>query len=1031
MEASLRQPEMVGRERELEKLTKYLDGALGGQGSTVFISGEAGIGKTRLMEELREVAQSRGFCVLSSSSLYESLTPYMPFFEVLKSGGLEHLFAEEVPRVEGVYLVTNTGLLVKEVVREETRLEPNIFASMLTTMDDFVGKSFSLMRGGENEGALKRLGHGDFTILVENGENANLVVVLSGRENEFLISDLQATVAKVHKFCGHVLEDWDGDEDSVHGVDRILQSLVTSGKYDGIHHGKEDPKVRRNLLFENVSLGLRRQAQESPTMLYIEDLQWADPSTLALLHYISKNVNDCGLLVIGTYRPEDIVESDGNIHPVTNTMQMMARDDLYESLDLKRLSHEHTTQLVSSLIGDFDIDKEFKQRVYEETEGNPLFILELVNLMAEGALLRRENGVWGIAEDLSEVEIPSKVYDVVVRRLNRLDRKQREIIDVGSVNGEKFDAEVLGHVLSLEQMQLLRTLRVLEQKYKLVYSTGGQYRFDHVKIKEVLYNELPPELRMEYHGAIAEAIQEESQEDPDDMAGDLAFHYFRCGHPEKALPYIIRAAEIAKKQYANEEAIRFYNEALELEQNAQKRSELLCNLAKIYELVGDLGNSLKSFETALELEEDRYKIADIRGRIGRVLQTKGDYEESKAQCNQALSLVQGEECQEEAYALSMLGINSHYLGDFEKGLDYYSASLKISENLGDTMSIANTVNNIGAIYSDQGHYEKALECFERRVAICEEIGDLHGYAIGISNIGIVHRDRGDYERALECLTKSIEIYEQIGDRGSIAHQLSNCGEIYHRQGVFQKALDFSLQALDLSERISSDYLIACCLLNIGNLHAVQEDWDEALDVNKRCLDLWEGIGYTWNLASVLNNIGTVHRELGEYEKAFEFYDRSLALSKDMGESLLLPELYYNIAEVHLNKGNLNKALELCDKAFSLSTDAGQKPLIAASRRVLGIIYSKHKLWSESEESFEESIHICQEIGDGFGEALSHYEFGLMCKASGDEAKARRNLKAAMRLFETMKLDKKLNRARDAYENVNTRQSPEIPESPGD
>ncbi|MCK4443458.1 MAG: ATP-binding protein, partial [Thermoplasmata archaeon] len=321
VEESLFQPEMVGRERELEKLTKRLDEALEGKGSTVFISGEAGIGKTRLVEELKTVSQSKGFHILSGHSMYESLTPYMPFLEALKSGGLEYLFAEEAPRVEGVYLVTDTGLLIKEVVRQETELNPDIFASMLKTVGDFVRKSLSLLDDSKDSGSLSRLSHGDSTILIEGGESANLAVVISGRENEFLIDGMRETVAKVHKFCGNALREWDGDDESVQGVDRLLQRLITSGKYDGVYYGSDDPSARRNLLFENVCLGLTRQTQASPILLCVEDLQWADPSTLALMHYVAREAPKCSLLITGTYRPEDLGTRMGETHQLVKALE--------------------------------------------------------------------------------------------------------------------------------------------------------------------------------------------------------------------------------------------------------------------------------------------------------------------------------------------------------------------------------------------------------------------------------------------------------------------------------------------------------------------------------------------------------------------------------------------------------------------------------------------------------------------------------------------------------------------------------------
>jgi predicted regulator of Ras-like GTPase activity (Roadblock/LC7/MglB family) len=248
--------------------------------------------------------------------------------EALKSGGLESLFVEEAPKVEAIYLVTHSGLLIKDVVRQETRLDSELFSSVLTTLSEFASQSLSTLIGEGQEGTLNTLGYENYRILIESGKNTNLVVIISGKENEFLINDMREIFLGMNKKYGNVLEDWDGDRDKVAGIEVLLKTLVTSGKYDGIYYGKEDPKIRRNLLFENVSLGLMRQAQQTPTLLCIEDLQWADPSSLALMHYISRNTRKYGLIILGTYRPEDVVAINGKDHPLVGTMQLMEREDL-------------------------------------------------------------------------------------------------------------------------------------------------------------------------------------------------------------------------------------------------------------------------------------------------------------------------------------------------------------------------------------------------------------------------------------------------------------------------------------------------------------------------------------------------------------------------------------------------------------------------------------------------------------------------------------------------------------------------------
>ncbi len=222
-----------------------------------------------------------------------------------------------------------------------------------------------------------------------------------------MIDEMKETVRKVHRFYGDVLVDWDGDKERVEGIDAILQPLITSGKYDGVYYGKADPKSRRNLLLENVSLGLMRQAQTTPTLLCIEDLQWADPSTLALMHYVARTTGKCGLLILSTYRPEDIAVEDGVGLPLIETIQLMSREELHEMMELQRLSEESAVGVLSSLLGDVDLSDDFKDRIYRETEGNPLFIVELVKLMIDEEIIKTDNGTWKLVKNLEELSSPS------------------------------------------------------------------------------------------------------------------------------------------------------------------------------------------------------------------------------------------------------------------------------------------------------------------------------------------------------------------------------------------------------------------------------------------------------------------------------------------------------------------------------------------------------------------------------------------------------------------------------------------------
>ncbi|MCJ2563978.1 MAG: DUF2791 family P-loop domain-containing protein, partial [Candidatus Thermoplasmatota archaeon] len=965
------QPEMIGRENELKELHEHLSNASQGRGTTLFISGEAGIGKTRLLEEIKNIAESKGFQILSGNSLYESLTPYMPFLEALRSGGMESLFAEEAPRVEAVYLVTNTGLLVKEVLRKETELDSDLFASMLTTVGDFVKDSLSMLSGEEREGMLNSLGYENHRILVESGKDTNLVIILTGRENEFLINDMRDILVKVQKSHGDILRQWDGDEESVQGIEDTLRPLVASGKYDGVYFGLQDPEARRNLLFENVSLGLTRQAETTPTLLCIEDLHWADPSSLALMHYTARNTRKCSLLLIGTYRPEDVAAREGMTHPLVETMQMMSREDLYEKIELERLPQESTSDFLSSMLGETDFSDEFMTRVHEEAEGNPLFLIELIKLLAEEELIRSHEGVW-ISEDPETMHIPSKIFDLITRRLNRVGGELKEILDYASVIGEEFTSSVLASATGLDRVALLKHLRTLEQTHSLVHTRNGEFRFDHSKIKEVLYEQIPPELRMEYHSIVAGSIEEQHKDDPEEVIEDLAFHFNRCRDKDKALYYLMKAAERAKKEYSNEEATRFYAKALEFESDREKKAEILESVGEIHLLTSEHGKSVECLRAAMELAHDTKRKARVGALLGTALLRSGDYDESIEVCNRALRWVEGEESEEEA----------------------------------------NILNVIGLVRMNRADYDGALECFEKSQGIRWKIGDKKGFAGSLNNVGIVCFHTGRYDEALEYFTEALEVARKIEDWNLVSCGLGNLGGVYTTKGEFAKAVELFSESMKVSESMGALPDVAGQLSNIGSAYCEMGDYDKALDHNEMGLEIYERVGSQQSIAGAHGNLGVTLGLRGEYHQALEHYEKCLKMHESIDDPADLSYALNGIAEIHFKMGNLEKSMGFCKKASELAVQIGHKENIGVSSRLCGKIHREKERWEESANSFEESIRIFEEIGHEIELAETLCEFGLLWRERGDNERAGEHLRQALERYEKLELPDRVDEIKE-------------------
>jgi predicted ATPase len=973
---------MVGREDELKVTQTFLERARSGQGNTLFISGEAGIGKTRLVEELKQVAQSNGFQILSGNSMYESLTPFMPIQEALRSGGLESLFAEEAPRVEAIYLITHSGLLIKEVVREKTKLDPDIFSSLLTTVNEFISQSLSTLLGKEKEVTLNSLGFEGYRILIESGENANLVVVITGKENEFLISEMKESIRKLQDNSQTVLKDWDGDDEKIVGIEDIIAPLITSGKYDGIYYGKEDPKARRNLLFENVSMGLTRQAKTTPTLLCIEDLQWVDPSSMALMHYIGRNTKDSGLLILGTYRPEDVAASDGKSHPLIGTMQLMDREDLLEKMELPRLPEESIDEFLTSMLQKIEFTDEFKKRIYKETEGNPLFVIELIKFLVDEKVIQNLDGTWKLAKPLEEGTIPSKVLSVISRRLDRVVKADRRALDYASVIGEMFDSTLLASILEMDRVQLLERLRYLEQTHRLIHPQNGNFKFDHAKIKEVLYNEIPKELGSEYHLKIADTLEAIHKDSLDEVVGDLAFHYYRCKNKEKVLFYLIKAADKAKKDYSNEEAIKFYNYALELEDEAKKRTELLESLGDTLGMIGNYEKVIEIYQSALDLLTLKRKIALIEVKIADAYTRMGNYDEGLNHSAKAIDNVKGEGCKEEALAIDM----------------------------------------IGRIHHERGEHDEALKQHERCLDIWENINDPGGSATTLSHLGIDYFLRGEFEKALQYHNKSLILRRKIGDLRGLAQSLDYIGVIYNWSGDYQKALQYYKESLAIGEKIDDPYSLAESYLNIGTVHLRREELEEAQKYLEKTSKYSSMVNIPWCSSLLYWLLGDLARKQGDYEKALENFTKGEELSKEIGAHMSLTYTYNSLAELFFEQTEFKNAINNCQRALDLSNKIQFKESIARSKKIFGMIYREQKMWDDSITNFQESVEAFGMIGMRHELAKSNFEFALMWKAKGDFEKAKQHLNKASDIFEDLNLNNESQKVKEEFEALKNSKS---------
>ncbi len=1071
----------VDREEEMGRLREALDEAGKGKGQLLLIRGEAGSGKTRLLQEAANEAKELGFSVGFGTSLVESVVPYQPWKEILRDLGLASILDEHPPpKLIGMYLIGSNGNMHKRVERKGIDQESiSDLAESLVEMARDPGR-----RTGAMDGGFIAQSQDDHRILLQWGSIVSLGAILEGLENEAFLADLM-TMADGAQSMLSEKEDTYTEENPLQTVEVQMQQLMDSEIYEGIDYSRDNPKLRQGKLFENVLLGLQRKASDDPVYVAMDDLQWANPSSLSLLHYVARNTWKNGVILLGTYRVE---ETESRPH-LRSALEIMNEEELLAEIYLKGLTRGHLVKLAESFVGPHDLQDDFLDLLWHETRGFPLFIREvLIGLESDGKVVTRGT-MKRLVCPLDEVELPKRVRDVIRVSLNRLPPEDRHLLDAAATCGTRFTAAIVSRVAGEEESKVLNGLREIARVHGYLHPADSGFTFDHPALQEVLYDAVPVEIRKSHHKEAAEWLE---------LAGgpveDIGEHYYRARDP-RAAKMLREAATLASGKYANSEAVRFYNQVLEFEEDGQMRMKIFESLGDIHELVGHYDDGIESYERACELAEEKLKKAKLLTKIGHVRILKGDLDKALEICTEALELVQDSEYWGETRALDYIGeahfhkrdygralesyeealTNYEETGDHEGiaamlfgmghvyrmqnamdvALDYFEKSLKEWQKLGDQRESAGVYNSMGVVHHVRGERDEALEYYEKSLKIREKLGDQAGIAAVLHNTGALLKDKCELDEALEYIGKAVEISKRIGHKMFLRNHLFHIGDAhemrsdYHtaleyfkksesiekrigrpfwptmirigrihlNTGAFDRAIEYFEKALALSEKEGFQEGVAESLLHIGRIHHYQSSYDKALELYKKSLEIEEKIGRRHRTAFLEQLMGETCARQEKYDEALEHFDKSVSLSMASGYRFDLGSAYVRVAELHVERGNLEEAFDSCNLALSIAVELGKRVDVAMSRRIFGMIHRERDMWTEAIENFENSIQVYREIRDVYGESLSHYEFGLMWMKKGDIAEAKEHQEKAAEMFDLLKLPKNAERAREALASL--------------
>ena len=721
----LAEPSLVGRERELEELEAFLNSAVEGKGKTVFVSGEAGSGKTRFVTEFLNRAKKQGITTLTGWCLSNAAVPYFPFFE-----------------------------------------------------------AFNAYFSGEHDASGKeKLDIGSLLVgpgQVEKAEKPPLVSAQVWKDQTFV------------------------------AVAKMLSSI----------------------------------SAKKPVILFIDDVQWADSASLALIHYIARATKSEKVLLLATFRSEALVpDSEGRPHLLVETLRLMGREDLVEEIKITNLNQAALSKLAENMLGG-NVQQEFAEKLADRSQGNPLFVVETLRMLCERNILVREDSRWRLTDDC--FGIPAKIKDIILQRLGALLHGQREVLDAASVIGEKFEPELLASVLGRDPLEILKMLDDVAKNTSLVCCDEEMCRFDHARSRDAVYDQISPALKRGYHTRVAEKLESTNKSGKQFLC-EIAYHYAQAGNREKAIKYSLAAGQDALSRWSNAEAVKQFSYVLQM---TGKRPE--CTEEDLVALEG-LGDALKASNMFRESLKPYEELAN-KSELGIV------------------RLRALRKAMESAFQLS----DSSELMNLVKKAEPYVAA--------DRLENARVLVARGRVSHLQSDFWAATRDMEAALQVFEEVFSLSDVAIALSGLSVYHASWGGrLKEGLSEALRVVTLFDEIEDFPQLLISRWVAGLAFTNDLLISEALRDLARVIEIDEKLKMGFYTALVYANcqLSRCYVIEDDFETALTFSLKALEFSKNTDGIVPRGMVYSDLSLLYARLGNLRQAEEYFDKLMKLPKEV------------------------------------------------------------------------------------------------------------------------------------------------------
>jgi serine/threonine protein kinase/tetratricopeptide (TPR) repeat protein len=540
-------------------------------------------------------------------------------------------------------------------------------------------------------------------------------------------------------------------------------------------------------------------ASGGPVVLLLEDLHWADSASIDLLRHLAPRAGGQRLLLIGTFRPEDVERSN---HPLKNCKREIEAHNLSDEIALRLLPSEHLATYLDVRFAPNDFPPQLPSLIYRKTEGHPLFSAALIELLQERGDISRSDAGWTLTHPISELglEVPESVRGVIRRKIEALDGEDRRTLQYASIQGEEFTSTIVAGMLGADELALEQRFDRLDRVHHLIETRGEEdlpdgalatkYHFAHALYQNILYEDLLLKQRVMLHRQAGEHLARHYGDQTARVAVALATHFERGRDYPRAIEYLIQAAKVASERYAGAAADEDYSRALQL----VEKLPLAERKGKQIGLIQQRGT--------------------VRLAMGRLADAENDF-------NVMLDLARAiEDPAYECMALNALA-NPFFTMNVPQRADEMSRAekaLQVAEQTGNPALRAEAIVNLALRHSVVGEPAIAKSLFEAAIPLARSSGHDRALLSTLTYRGVGHFFQTEFREAEEMLSEASELASRLRDGVILRTALFFLGWTQASLGRMSDALATLQDVFEMAERNGDRHFLSRAQKRIRWIH---------------------------------------------------------------------------------------------------------------------------------------------------------------------------------------------------------------------